>query len=310
MLPKYGISLDPSLYYATSTVRGHELDQAKACGCTWVRMDMYADPFNDHTADTFVTDCLTRGLDILFILFGTGGPGEVMGTFPHDVMTRYKGQVRNFECMNEPDLNGWTPNGYADFFAAASDQVKTVDSTAKMIAGALWKGDRDDLTMTGTTDPLHFVQALASRAAGKFDYISFHGYDDPLDRGVWNIWDYMLYWGGAGSADNGAHGGNVRQWMDANGLANIPIISTEGGGPLLQGDLVTPQYTQTKQATIVSNNVTMVKTGKLESTLIYQMRQTNAQQFALRDGSDNARPAYTAFANQIQADRPKTKMFM
>lgn len=298
-LGKYGISPGFDILTANATRRQLNLDRSVQAGANFVRFD--CDPSWVTQCDAVVNDALARGLDVILTIYDTTGPTSA-GTFGTDMATRYLGKVSNFEIANEPDLNGWTPNDYADFVAVVSDQIRAVQPDANIIAGALWKGDG----LGTSNDPKAFTVALCTRAAGKFNLLSMHLYDDPNVRADWNIWDWALEWGGSGYCDNGTHGGTVRRALNNNGHFEVPIISTEGGGPLWDDvGHTSAAYTTTEQANIVAHGIAQVEAGRLAAYSHFQVLEDDLRQFSLRDGSDIARPSWTSYQNGVHKFLPK-----
>lgn len=289
-LGRYGIATGAALLGMSTVRRRQVLDWCVQAGATVIRFDLAGNAQTDACVD----DCLARGLDPMLIVYGTTGPVTGVDNVGGTAAARYLGKVQFFEICNEPDINGWTPNQYADCVNVVSPQIKTQNPNAKIIAGALWKGDG----LGTTTDPKAFAVALCNRAAGKFDYLSFHGYDDAAQRHDWNIWDWILEWGGSGWCDAGAHGGTVRKALNDNGHSNVPIISSEGGMPLTD-------YTLTEQATGVASGIAQVANGRIEAYLHYQMTDDDIRHVSLRDAADAVRPNHASYVNGVRKFIPK-----
>lgn len=285
-LPRFGISPGYNFLTRNSADRTWEYGEHAALGSKVIRLD--ATTGSQTALDTIVPEAVSRGLEVILILYGTTGV-IANDSFAGDQALKWRNLVTHFEICNEPDLHGWTANGYADFVASASDDVKAVNPGAKVIAGALWKGGG----LGTANDPKAMATALCTRAAGKFDYLSMHLYDDANSRGSWNIWDWAFEWGGSGWCDNGANGGTVRKALNDNGHSNIPIIGTESGGPM-------SSYSEAEQADIVTNGMQAVKDGKLASLLVYNIvpDEVGVTDYGLTRGDRTRRPAWTSFQTQ------------
>jgi len=290
-MPRYGISNGSLILGRSQANRRVELGWVKAVGARFYRIDSF--PGDYARADPVVNDGIDLyGLTPLLILYGTTGV-IASDSYGHDTAVHYLNRVRHYEITNEPDINGWTPNQYADFVSPTYDSVKSGDPNATVIAGAFWKGpgDTPGTGAPGFPGTLDYVQALIDRAPGKFDVLSVHPYDDPYTRGTWNMWDAMYPWDGGNY-----NGETIRERLDAAGMQSVPIIGTEAGGPLNEsnGD---PKYTQDEVKKIVANGLGQVRLGKIGSLLIFTMMNDliAVQNFGLLDDSQVPRQGYYGF---------------
>ena len=98
-------------------------------------------------------------------------------TFIKKAIERYKEKISYWEIWNEPNHPhywGAAPSGaeYGKLVSATSDVIKSVDSKAKIIGGAL-----------AGLDPEFTANFLANGVAKKIDILSFHNYAElPEDR--------------------------------------------------------------------------------------------------------------------------------
>ena len=278
-LPKQGISLGYKVFTLTAAARRFELDAIRRAmngHPGFVRVDDTGD--NPAALDAVVAGVLSRGLTPLLVLYGTTPPRPV-DSFGHDQAVKWLGKVSYFEIGNEPDQNGWTPDGYADFVRATGQSVKSGNPRAVVIAGALFTG-KDGYT---TQD---YVRALAIRANGSFNIVSLHLYGDPRTATASNIWDmaFPVLFG----KRSYYKGDTVREILDADGLSSIPIISTESGGPV-------STYGERGQNTIMSDDFDALNSHLLSSLIVYTMENNEVPGFGLLRDDDTERPAFKTF---------------
>jgi hypothetical protein len=254
-LPKIGLALGFMLNSRTPAAQDAEIWHAVQVGAKAARLDR---------PTTAVIDKLVAArIEPIYVLRGdTPTPGTIGTTaafalYCASAANNYKGKVRIFEVLNEPDLHGWTADTYAPYLVAASKAIKDANPAAIVLHGGLWKG---------AGGPIEWMKRLYQLGAGpSFDAVNLHLYDDPAEHGSWSMWDMAFGSGGRGFFD----AENVRSVMNTNGDAAKPIISTESGGPRAK-------YGATKQATIVANALATVDgigTGnrKLAMCLIYSL---------------------------------------
>jgi hypothetical protein len=282
VLPKQGVSTGYNIMNRSTVDRQFELDKIKRVfngHPGFVRVD--STTANQSQLDAVVTDILSRDMIPLLSLHGTTGPRPV-DNFGHDQAVKWKGKVAFFEIANEPDLNNWTPDGYADFAKGTGASIKSGNPNAVVISGALFSGG-------ATYKTQDYCRALATRAKGTFQMLSMHLYDDPKSRGAWNTWDmaFPRLFG----ADSVYKGNTCREILDANGLNNIPIISTESGGPVYK-------YSETGQNTIIANDFAALKSNLLPSLAVFSMKNDTVPGFGLLRDDNSERPAYTTFMSQ------------
>jgi len=295
-MPKQGISTGYTILNRTSAGMDEELDNVvevangKPC---FVRLDSVNATSEQNKLDVLMPKVLARGLTPLLILWGSVNAPLTPGTFAADQVAKWGTACNHYEVCNEPDLHLWTPNAYADFVAAVGPQVHATPGK-RVIAGALWKGDN----RTPVVPPQEFATALATRAAGHFDYLSGHLYDNPYSRGTWNIWD--MFFPAINGVTSSYPTNNVRTILDSAGLANVGIMSTENGGkynvdfaPSSAG-----QYTESQVADFVSRAFDLVAAGLLATHLVYAMRNDSVAGFGMLRSDLTQRPAYTVFRDR------------
>jgi hypothetical protein len=183
-----------------------------------------------------------------------------------------------YECLNEPNIHGWTADAYIPYLKAFHDAVKTKSANATVLNSGLWSGS-SNFALIPWTDRFVTIGGLDLT-----DYFNIHLYDDAAEHGAWSIWDMTYGSNGAGFYDTK----NVRTLIGSK-----PIVSTESGGPI-------PKYTTTKQATIVTNALKAadgVGTAyrKTAFTLIYNVLDDDVAGFGMLDANKVKRPSYAAF---------------
>ena len=301
VMPAYGVSPGYTILDYSSAEQDFELNKTvdvsngKAC---FIRLDSTAS--NQTQMNALMAKIATRpSLVPLIILYGSATPGTSLGTFAGDQATKWGAACNHYEIVNEPDMHLWDPEPYADFLKAASQQIKAVRPAAKVIAGALFHGQETTGTIVTSRTPDKFALALAQRAAGHFDMLSMHLYNDPYTRASWNIWDrtFPSINGQATWYSQTRGGGNwtgdvtVRSILNANGLSHIPIISTENGGTVRDN-------AESDIALFISRAFDVVDSGLLGSQLVYCMRNLSfpdQAQFGMLRPDGTERPAYATF---------------
>lgn len=280
-VPRFGISAGWKMSTFSSATKNMLYDKFVSLGAQYRRFDVVS--VNGGQADTEWPYLSARGLKALPILYGDSSQAEVATLSPtlaYDFAVKWKGKIDWCEICNEPDWGkDWTASAYANFAKAKIADFKRGNPNGYCLAGAFWKTPTN--SPAGTLD---WVQALIDVKAG-MDAISLHLYDDPLARGSWNLWDAAYPWTG------GYYNGHtVRERLDAAGLQNVAIISTEGGGP-------TSKYGDAGVANIVTHNLQQVTSGKLASSAIYTIEDTEVAGlgWGLLDGSYNERPSCAAY---------------
>ncbi|WP_188491299.1 cellulase family glycosylhydrolase [Williamsia phyllosphaerae] len=201
-----GISDNNLLFSSTDpAVIAKHLDEMQALGVQDIRIPIawatteYANGQYNWTAiDNMVNAADARGMGILGVVnttpdwargAGTGyytPPTNVAdyGDFMGALASRYAGKMSDFEVWNEPNAYiGYSPApdpaGYTALLKAAYPAVKAANSSATVIGGVLGS------TITWgnyVLNPVDFVQQMyADGAAGYFDALSFHPYQNTTE---------------------------------------------------------------------------------------------------------------------------------
>lgn len=172
-------------------------------------------------------------------LAGAGTPNPTdYANFLTQVATRYGNDISSYEIWNEPNYvasyDPIDPATYTALLKAAYPALKAVDPNATVIAGALGSGvSFGNLTL----NPVTFVQdMLADGAAGYFDALSFHPYQETLEFSQ-----------GTTVPNSPLNQLNaIEQLLAANGLSNDKVWITEYGLP-------TSDVSQQTQATYIQD---------------------------------------------------------
>lgn len=201
--------------------------------------------------------------------------------------------VRIYECLNEPNIHGWTPDAYVPYLRAFYDAVLKANPDAIVGMAGLWSG-------SGSQALVPWMERFIALGGLNYTrYVNVHLYDDPAEHGNWSLWDMTFGSGGRGYYDQK----NVRSMCDAwaatNNKPKLPIVSTESGGPY-------PKYSLEKQATIVRNALGCVDGQglgyrKLATCLIYNVLDDDVAGFGLLDPQRKPRPAFGAYREVVAA---------
>lgn len=94
--------------------------------------------------------------------------------FVSALASRYKGKIRYYEVMNEPNLVMPDPVNYMRYLKVSHEIIKRIDPAAQIV-GICSTGD-----FNGKTE--EYIDAIGAQGGFKyFDILSFHPYDAPLD---------------------------------------------------------------------------------------------------------------------------------
>lgn len=294
-IPNYGFALGYRTITRSATDLAFELDQVKKVANgnpVVVRADSINNSTGQSQLKTWIDAVKARGFEPMLVLFGTGGvksPADV-SSFATAQATKWKGIVKLYEFMNEPDLNGWTPEEYTADLKVAYSSIKAVDPSAKVIAGALWKWDSGSTAKPyvspGVGGTIEWVKRMyAAGAKDNFDMLSLHLYGDPDTRAPsWNIWDWAFY-----------TNPNVRSVMNTYGDSVKPIISTESGGSATKtGD------SEQTQSTKIGRGFNHLASGQIGMYLVYSMIDDEVPGFGLLRPDRTPRLAWYTYQQQAR----------
>jgi hypothetical protein len=257
-------------------------------------MGPYAKPFDLATA---------QSQPVWGVMFGTFQPSEVnedqVGNpsgWPNRGTPEWAGKAAPFfgarvpvwEICNEPDGQGWQPAAYASFAVASALAIKKAYSAAIVVTGGIYK------STAGVSVP-EFTRAIVAemKRVGRvdaFDAFCVHPYDPMNWNSPSNQWHMTFPYG------DRAKGDTMREILDNNGLASVPIISSEYGNA--------PQFTsQDAQAADIKPKMDMVESGHLLAGFDYRIDASHGgdQVFCLTNPDKTHRLAWDVVANAAKA---------
>lgn len=178
-------------------------------GPSWSNLEPEKGIFQWDILDTVVENCRKHGLEPMFI-FGNGavvrrvkndpnknwfvrknsksagktimgGNWEPLLPDPQDwsnfltaLVTRYKGKIRYYEIINEPNLVMPNPEHYTRYLKLSYEIIKKIDPAAQVV-GICSTGD-----FNGNVGD--YIEAVGEKGGFRYlDILSFHPYDAPLD---------------------------------------------------------------------------------------------------------------------------------
>jgi hypothetical protein len=280
--PRYGTANGWKLPFRSSTDQDFEIGQDVALGSKYVRIG---------PNDAIISKLLAKGITPI-ILFG-GNPNYPWTTTPSQLASQVSGYAAKwgnkilYECMNELNIHGWTPDAYLPYLKAFYSAVKAAAPSATVLMNGLWTG-------SGSQALIPWTQRFIDLGGLSYtDLYNVHLYDDAAEHGSWSMWDMTFGSGGAGYYDTTNVRSLIDAWDASHGKPKMPIVSTESGGPV-------PKYTETKQATIVTDALHAadgVGTGyrKLAFCLIYNVEDDDVAGFGLLRSDLSKRPSWYAF---------------
>jgi hypothetical protein len=249
MSPSYKILTRPA------ADRNFELDQIRDAGAKFVRLD--ASPNNQAQLDPVVDGVVARGMEPVLILYSSSAPQGVplsgVADFVKSQAVKWKGKVRVFELLNEPDLNGWTPQTYTPVLKSAYPALKAGNPDAILSTGGIWTWRTDE----GPEAPNMadwILQMYQAGAKGYFDAVALHLYEDPFKRGYWNPWDQAFHLTPS-----------VRSVMNSYGDQHVPIWSSENGAN------VNKHGGESGAAQMISNQIKAVGVYPVAAVTTYTM---------------------------------------
>jgi Bacterial Ig domain len=280
--PRYGTANGWKLPFRSSTDQDYEINQDVLLGSKYVRIG---------PSDTIISKLLAKGITPV-ILFG-GNPNYPWSTTPSQLATQASGYATKwgnkilYECMNEVNIHGWTPDAYLPYLKAFFGAVKAAAPSATVLMDGLWTG-------SGSQALIPWTQRFIDLGGLNYtDLYNVHLYDDAAEHGSWSVWDMTFGSGGAGYYDTTNVRSLVDAWDASHGKSKMPIVSTESGGPV-------PKYTEAKQAQIVTDALQAadgVGTGyrKLAFCLIYNVEDDDVAGFGMLRSDLSRRPSWYAF---------------
>ncbi len=233
---------DSGLYGQTQAQIDQTLDTLQSIGVQdirvfvpWIFVEPTQGTYNWSYTDMVMQAAAARNMGVMVEIASTptwaGSSTSITGagtpdpatyaSFAAEVAKRYGSTISAYEIWNEPNYvlssDPIDATAYAALLKAAYPAIKAIDPTATVVAGAL-----GSVISFGsiTLDPVTFVrQMLAAGAAGYFDALSFHPYQESLP-----------FSSGAGVANSPLTQLNsIYQLMQQYGLGGLKIWISEFG---------------------------------------------------------------------------------
>jgi hypothetical protein len=314
-LSGYGIS--ESFQSLSASELDKRMSDIRAAGATWVRYDLSwsavqqlgPDSYNWTISDRITAAATRHELKVVMILDLTPPyeriPGCSLGnrcapisatdfaTFAGKAAVHYlPAGVHTWEIWNEPNIAfrfgpATDPQHYVAMLEGSYRIIKSVDPSAEVIAGSTAPA----ASKNGDLRPLDFLRAMyRDGAQGSFDAISVHPYTYPLtpaQASADDAWGQMIA---------------MHQVMSDNGDGDKLIWITEFGAPTNGPNQVHDHVSETLQATILTQAVSMYRQYSWSGPLFwygYADSGTDVSSsenfYGLVRADGTKKPAYTAF---------------
>jgi hypothetical protein len=222
-VPRFGVSPGYTIISRSSAMQDFELNQIVAVGAKLIRLD-YPDPAR---ADVVIAKAIARGLEPALVIGATipYASRPSLSTFQSRcaaAATKYRGTIRYYEPMNEPNIKGWPPADFVQYQRACYNAIKQVDSrNLVFMAGIAPTANGTNANGTVYAPVTWTQQVYANGGKGSFDLMNVHLYGDPAVQASWSVWCQTF---GCGTLVNPS----IKQVMAANGDSK-PVVSTESG---------------------------------------------------------------------------------
>lgn len=328
--PRVGLSYGDTLPKATAADLGATLDDARAVGVSWIRVDLGWDriqptssaSFDWSSFDRTVAAANARGLSVLPILTYTPSWARPVGcstpkcapssraqfaAFAKAAAIRYAPLgVHTWEIWNEPNLQHFwqpAPNAaqYVSLVTATARAVRAADASATLVSGGLAPA----ATGSGNISQLDFLTAFCQKGGvGLVDAIGFHPYSYPVlpeYNAPWNAWAQMA-----------TTTRSFESILTTYGAGAKPIWITEFGAPTngpgagaTQADLNLANHPdhvdEALQARMATDSIALAKNAKFIGALFwYSYRDLGTDPstienfFGLRRNDGTIKPAWSA----------------
>lgn len=237
----FGISLGSKIMQRPPADQDWEIQACVDVGAQAVRIDRY----DAAICDPVIDKCLARGLKVMLVVPGqvNGAPADPVGfgrQAARDAFAKYGNTVPYMEFSNEPDLNGWLPEAYADALYGFCDELRAIGYMGRC-GGALWKW-----TCAGQPvrdDTYRYVERMLDRWDEKYggarpiNFLTIHGYGTDAWASDANIWRMAFGPYATAPETQGRNPKGIRGMLDARGGSNIKIGSTENGDNTTQAQV-------------------------------------------------------------------------
>ncbi len=228
-----GIALSNSAAFKSQSEIAFELDNAKAAGAKWIREDVGWGINSQYTYH--VNQILARGMKVYATLgssgthaFGGSASAKYDATnilkLVNDLVPHYYAMgIRDFEVLNEPNLNNYSASEYLSIVRAAYPRIKQLAPDARVWVGAVGIGSsaRDQFN--------NFVKPMFPAITSYLDGFSIHASDEPYPSTSGARWWSMQAW--TWGPVGGDITGTIRQLLDSSGGSTKPIILSEYNFP-------------------------------------------------------------------------------
>jgi hypothetical protein len=257
-VPRFGLSPGYTILNRTSAMQDFELGQIVGIGAKLIRLDYW----EEAKADVTIGKALARGLEPELVIGATmrySGRDTVADFQAHcsRAATKYHGQIRYYETLNEPNINGWLSADYVKYQRACYQAIKAVDQRNIVLIGGISPTPNGTNAYGPTYSPVSWVQQFYTNGSkGSFDLMNVHLYGDPAVLASWSVWCQTF---GCGTIVSPS----IVQVMAANGDSK-PVVTTESGDQALN-------VGETAQATAVAG---ALKDPRVQQAYIYDMLNT------------------------------------
>jgi hypothetical protein len=257
-VPRYGLSPGYTILNRTSAMQDFELSEIASIGAKLIRLDYW----EMSKADVTVGKALARGLEVELVMGATMrySGRDTVADFQSRcsaAATKYRGKIRYYETLNEPNINGWYPADFVQYQRACYQAIKAVDQRNIVLIGGISPSPNGTNAYGPTYSPVSWVQQLyANGIKGTFDLMNLHLYGNPTTQASWSVWCQTF---GCGTLVNPT----VVQVMAANGDSK-PVVSTESGDNALN-------VGETAQATAVAG---ALNDTRVQQAYVYDMLNT------------------------------------
>jgi hypothetical protein len=262
-------------------------NEIQAVGAKFVRVGYWT--AGEPHIDAFIPEMAKRGIRVHLTVPGSSLKAGSLGTTTatadacrYTVAKYSKMGVNSYEFLNEPDLNGWTPESYVPHLKACYRGVKEGSPNAKLSTGGIWKWDCPGCPFDGkggtAAGALEWVKRMyAAGAKGHFDSLALHLYGDPFVSGDWNLWDWAF-----------KKSPSIRSFMDSQGDSHIPIWSSENGGR-------STEHGENGQATLATNQIQALSRYPVHAVANYTIFDDIHAGFGLLRLDRTRKPAWYAY---------------
>jgi len=132
----YGIGSYLSTRYNTGN-QGQIISNLQSVGAKWTRIEICYTTGTGFEGDTNALNALNgTGIQVIGLLQPCNGMPSVddWGTFVHNVVAKFNGQVSAWEIINEPYGSGISASTYKDYLDRAHQKIKAINNDAIVLA--------------------------------------------------------------------------------------------------------------------------------------------------------------------------------